>query len=100
MTSHLLIFTIAEGGMDDFVAARLKGVYPLRLHFGFTINTVWVLQGSNKLAWVLSYNGADHFELRDAAYYASSDRHEVDLDPRQYITSVEAYFLANVVSRS
>ncbi|MDQ3703874.1 MAG: hypothetical protein M3437_01385 [Chloroflexota bacterium] len=50
MPSQLRIFTIAEGKMDDLVAAWLKGVYPLRLQFGFTIDATWVLQGSNKFA--------------------------------------------------
>jgi hypothetical protein len=93
MVSQLRIFTIAGGKMDDFVKAWRDGVYPLRLMHGFTIDGAWILEDSDKFAWILSYDGPEEWAVKDRAYYASTDRHSVDPDPRQYIVKVESYFI-------
>jgi len=98
MVSQLRIFTIADGKMDYFVQAWLKGVFPLRLKHGFTIQGAWITDEGDKFVWILSYDGPEEWHAKDAAYYASQERHALDPDPAQYITKVERHFLAPIVT--
>ncbi len=92
MISQLRIFTINRGKMDDFVQAWREGVYPLRLKHGFSIPAAWVIKDRNEFMWILTYDGPDDWETKDAAYYASEDRTVLDPDPRQYIARSERWF--------
>ena len=47
-TTQIRIFTINKGKMEAFVDAWTKGVYPLRIKSGFTIDGAWVVQEKNK----------------------------------------------------
>jgi hypothetical protein len=60
--SQLRIFTIADGKMDEFVRAWLKGVYPLRIKQGFTIHGAWTLDPGDKFMWLLSYDGPEEWQ--------------------------------------
>ena len=93
MVSQLRIFTINRGKMDQFIEAWLQGVYPLRLKHGFTIEHAWVTRERNEFLWILSYDGPEDWESKDAAYYASEERNILDPDPRQYIAKSERRFI-------
>jgi hypothetical protein len=97
MTTQLRIFTIKPGSMDTFIQAWLAGVYRLRLEHGFRIDGAWRLDDEERFCWLLSYDGPETFEDKDAAYYASSERVTLHPDPRQYIERVEAYMLTSVL---
>ena len=45
----------------------MEGVYPLRLKHGFTIDNAWVTQERNEFLWILSYDGPEDWEPKDAA---------------------------------
>ncbi len=100
MVSQLRIFTINRGQMDAFVQAWLAGVYPLRRKHGYTIDRAWMSKETNEFLWILSYDGPEEWEAKEAAYYTSTERMYLDPDPRQYIAKVEYRFLTAVVPRS
>ena len=95
-TTQIRIFTINKGKMEAFVDAWTKGVYPLRIKNGFSIDGAWIVQEKNKFIWLLSYDGAESFKVKDSAYYASQGRAAINPDPAQYIADVESYFLKQV----
>lgn len=93
MTTQIRIFTITPGTLDAFLDAWLTGVYPLRIAHGFRIDGAWTAPNENRFVWMLSYDGPEAFEEKDAAYYASTARVALDPDPRQYIEQVEVFFI-------
>ena len=97
MTTQIRIFTITAGTMEAFLDAWLAGVYPLRIEYGFRIDGLWTVPAEQRFIWLLSYDGPETFEEKDAAYYASTARVTLDPDPRQYIEQIEAYLLTPVL---
>lgn len=97
MPSQLRIYTINRGKMDEFVQAWLKGVYQLRLRFGYRIPSAWVVAERNEFVWVLAHDGPESWEAREATYYGSADRAAVNPDPRQFIARAEHYFISSVL---
>lgn len=96
-TTQVRIFTINRGKMNEFVSAWQKGVYPLRIKYGFTIEKAWVVREKNKFIWILSYDGPEGFEAKDSAYYASQARITLQPNPVDYIADSENYFLDNAL---
>lgn len=97
MISQLRIFTINKGKLEDFLKAWTKGVYPLRLKHGFKIDGAWVIGERNEFVWIVSYDGPEDWETKEAAYYASAERGALDPDPAQYIAKVEKWFIRSVL---
>lgn len=91
------VYTINKGKMAEFVSAWRTGVYPLRLKHGFTIPAAWSVADSNQFMWIMCYAGAEGFQARDAAYYASSDRQTMKPDPRDFIARAEKWPMTPVV---
>jgi hypothetical protein len=96
-TSQLRVYTIRTGALDRFVEAWRSGVAPLRRRFGFDIEFACVDRERNRFLWVVSYDGPEGFEARDAAYYASSERAALDPDPAAFIVGSE-HLLVDPVS--
>lgn len=96
MPSQLRIYTINKGKLDDFVSAWKKGVYPLRLKFGFRIDSAWVIRERNEFVWILTYEGPEAWATKEKAYYASVERAALDPDPAQYIAQAEHWFISPV----
>ena len=78
-------YRIAEDHMADFVAAWQAGVVPLRRQLGFVIEGAWVMESTNEFVWILGYKGPDGFDAADEAYYASTERRDLDPDPARWI---------------
>ena len=95
--SQLRMYTIQEGRMDEWLEGWSKGVLPLRRKFGFRVDGAWVVRGENKFVWILTYDGPEGFEARDAAYYASTDRSSLDPDPAPLIEKAETSFMASAL---
>ncbi len=100
MPSQLRIYTINRGKMDEFVKAWLAGVYPLRLRLGYTIPSAWVIKERNEFVWVLSYEGPQDWQAREAAYYGSPERAALNPDPAQFIAQAEQWFISPVLPTS
>jgi hypothetical protein len=84
-TWELRIYTINRGRLDDFVKAWREGVYPLRLEHGFKIPAAWVSRQNNQFIWVLGYEGPLEWEDAQSAYYGSSQRQSLEVDPLDLI---------------
>lgn len=87
MKTQLRIYKIADGRLDDFVAAWEAGVRPLREAAGFEIVGAWTVPTSSEFVWIVSHRG--DFAAADAAYYASTERVELDPDPAQWIEAAD-----------
>ncbi|HEV8535546.1 MAG TPA: NIPSNAP family protein [Candidatus Limnocylindria bacterium] len=85
MEYQLRHYRIRAGQMDNFIDAWLRGVYPLRRKFGFTILGAWRVDGTDEFVWVVGYDGAEGFAAADRRYYDSDERKRMDPDPRRYI---------------
>jgi hypothetical protein len=100
MVSQLRIYVINRGKLDDFVAAWTSGVYPLRRQHGFDIPYVWLNRERGEFIWVLTYDGPESWEDKEAAYYGSQERATLDPDPRQYIAQANQWFITPVALSS
>lgn len=97
MATQLRDFTIERERMDAFLTAWREGIVPLRRQHGFRILGAWTVPGQNRFIWLLETDGSEaDFETRDAAYYASEARTDVQTDPRQWIAAHSATFLQPV----
>ena len=81
---------IRSGCVDECLRAWLDQVPDLRRRFGFELVGAWMVDGSEELVWILSYDGADGFDAADARYYASVERAALDPDPAQWFEASEA----------
>lgn len=80
-------YRIADGHLEDFVAAWASGVVPLREASGFVIEGSWSIPATNEFVWILSYSGEGGFEEADAAYYASAERIDLTPNPARWIVA-------------
>jgi hypothetical protein len=99
VVSQLRVYTINRSKLDAFVEAWQAGVYPLRHQHGFTIDGAWVIRERNQFVWILSYDGPESWEAKNAAYYDSPERRRMDPDPAQYIAAQDEWFITPVVPR-
>ena len=53
----------------------------------------WIVPDGNRFIWILSYDGPDGFEARDAVYYDSPDRKSMTPDPASLIEKSENWFV-------
>lgn len=95
-TWELRIYTINRGRLDDFVSAWRDGVYPLRLEHGFKIPAAWISRGNNQFIWVLGYDGPLSWDEAQSAYYGSSRRQSLDVDPLDFIAHGDTWPIAAV----
>ena len=96
--SQLRMYTIQEGRMAEWLLGWTRGVLPLRRKFGFRVDGAWVVDGENKFVWVLTYDGPDGFEARDAAYYGFPERASLTPDPAPLIEKAETWFMRAALS--
>ncbi|OLD89492.1 hypothetical protein AUG86_04740 [Euryarchaeota archaeon 13_1_20CM_4_64_14] len=95
--SQLRMYTIQEGKMAEWLDGWTRGVLPLRRKFGFRIDGAWIVPDGNRFIWILSYDGPDGFEARDAAYYDSPDRKSMTPDPGPLIEKSENWFVTAAI---
>ena len=100
MISQLRIYTINKGKMDEFVEGWKKFVYPLHLKHGFRIDRADIVRERNEFVWIVSYDGPEDWEAKQAAYYGSPERKAVDPDPAQHIARGEKWFIEPVLPKA
>lgn len=99
MTAQLRDYVIADGHLDKFVEAWLKGVVPLRLRFGFRIQGAWTVSSESRFVWILAHDaGEEEWQALDDAYYASPERAAVDPDPAQWVEVMRVAFITEVLA--
>lgn len=100
MVRQLRIYTINKGKLDDFVAGWTRFVYPLHLEHGYQIELAEVIEERNEFVWIVSYDGPEDWDAKQAAYYGSPERAAVDPDPAQHIAKTERWFIRSVLPSS
>jgi hypothetical protein len=95
--TQVRIYEIAQGHLDEFVAAWSSGVRPLRERHGFSVLGAWSIPDTSQFVWVLGFDGEGGFAAADAAYYATDERHRLEPDPAQWIESVQEHPALRVV---
>lgn len=94
--SQLRIYDIRPGELEDFIREWRAGVVPLRERFRFRVDAAWVVEGEDRLVWVLTYAGEGTFEESDAAYYVSPERKALQPDPARRIAAQTAWMIRPV----
>ena len=94
---QLRLYTIDKGRLDDFAKAWRAGVYPLRLKMGYQIPFAATIPTTNQFIWLLTYDGPDSWEQKEAAYYGSAERKQLSPNPSQWIARPEELMVTPVV---
>lgn len=97
MVSQLRMYKAKAGELDAFIAEWRASVVPLRRRFGFRIEGAWAIREKNEFVWIISYDGADGFEARDAAYYASPERRALTPDPARHLERTDTRLMTPVL---
>jgi hypothetical protein len=64
---------------------------------GFTIDRADVIRETNEFVWIVSYDGPEDWEAKQAAYYGSPERKAVSPDPARHIAKARRWFIEPVV---
>lgn len=96
---QLRTYTIKSGKMQEWIDVWTKGVYPLRLKFGFTIPYAARVEGEDTFVWLVEYDGPEDFETKHREYIESSERKALDPDPAGFIERMETRMLSPLVPR-
>ena len=96
-TVQLRLYTIDKGRLDDFATAWRAGVYPLRLRMGYQIPFAAKIPSTNQFIWLVTYDGPEPWEQKEAAYYGSAERARLSPDPAQWIARPEQLMVSPVV---
>ena len=89
---------IADGHLEEFVAAWLKGVLPLRARFGFRIEGAWTVASERRFVWILAHDAPqEEWQALNDAYYASPERAAIDPDPAQWVEEQRHSFLQQIL---
>lgn len=90
------MYQIKKGQLEDFVRDWRAGVVPLREKFGFKVEGAWTIRGEDRFVWILSFDGSDGFEARDALYYASDERKNLRPDPALHLDAADHWLMDRV----
>jgi hypothetical protein len=98
MVSQLRLYQVKDGEMDSFIEEWRTTVVPLRRKFGFKVEGAWTSPKDNAFIWIITYDGPEGFEARDAAYYASPERKAISPDPARHLNRIDARLMTSVPS--
>lgn len=84
-TTQLRTYTVRDGLLDEWVERWRTEIVPLRLELGFTIGGAWTDRERNQFIWLISYDGPESFAERNALYWSSEARKDMNLDPQDYL---------------
>ncbi len=98
MEYELRIATIAPGKLSAFLDAWSSQVVPLRKRLGFTLVSAWTAHETNRVIWILGFDGDEGLAAADAAYYASEERLLFDPEPGEYIVNIERLPVAQAIA--
>jgi NIPSNAP len=96
VTAQVRLYRIAEGRMDEFIAAWRDGIVPLRRSSGYRIEGAWASREGHRFAWVVAYDGPLSWEEAEERYYASPERAAIDPDPATLVEESETWLMAPV----
>ncbi|MFC8367070.1 NIPSNAP family protein [Streptomyces sp. NPDC057239] len=88
-TTQLRTYTVRDGMLDEWVERWRQEIVPLRLELGFTIGGAWVERERNQFVWLISYDGPETFQERNALYWSSPERKAMNLNPDDYLVHTD-----------
>jgi NIPSNAP protein len=94
--SQMRMYRIADGKLDEFVQEWLAGVVPLRREMGFSIDGAWTVRGEDRFVWIVSYDGEESFEAKNAEYYGSPGRKALDPNPARLIEESQELIISPI----
>lgn len=97
MAAQLRMYKAKEGELDAFISEWRAGVVPLRRRFGFRVEGAWAVREKDEFVWIISYDGPEGFEARDAAYYASPERKALTPDPARHLVHTDTRIMTAVL---
>lgn len=95
--THLRLFTIDKGRLDEFSEAWVKTVYAQRTKMGMKIPFAAKIPATNQFLWLITYSGTEPFEKIEQAYYNSPERKQYSPDPQRWIARNEPQILVPVI---
>jgi len=95
--SQLRMYRVTEGRLAEFVQLWLTSVLPLRRKMGFTVDGAWTVRGEDRFVWIVSYEGEESFEAKNAEYYESPERKALDPNPAELIEESQEIMLSSVM---
>lgn len=96
MTSQLRMYKIKDGELDAFIEEWRAKIVPVRKAFGFKVEGAWCNREENEFIWIISYDGPEGFEAREAAYFASPERNAVSPNPARHHTRADTRLMTPV----
>lgn len=96
VTSQLRVYAVLPGQMEAFVRVFREQIVPARRALGYRIEGAWRDDDEGVFAWVVSYDGPDSWDDREAAYYASPERAGMDPPPTVFLRSQETRLMRPV----
>ena len=97
MVSQLRMYQVKDGELDAFIAEWRNAVVPLRRKFGFIVEGAWAIPEKSQFIWIISSDGPEDFEVRDAAYYASPERRALSPDPARHLLHTDTRLMKSVL---
>ena len=97
MPTQLRLYTINRGRLHQFAEEWKANVLPLRLEHGFQVQDAWLIEETNQFAWLIGYEGAESWEAKEVAYYASEKRKAMEPNPARLIARPEQYFIESIL---
>lgn len=96
MVSQLRMYRAKEGELDAFIEEWRAKILPLRRKFGFKVEGAWTKRETGEFIWIISYEGPEGFEARDAAYYDSPERKAVSPSPARHLAEQNTRLMTSV----
>lgn len=96
MVAQLRMYKAKEGELDAFIEEWRDKIVPLRRKFGFQVQGAWAIRATGEFIWIISYDGPEGFEARDAAYYDSPERKAVAPSPARHLASTDTRLMTPV----
>lgn len=96
MVAQLRMYKANEGELDAFIEEWKEKIVPLREQFGFKVEGAWCIRDKGEFIWIISYDGPEGFEARDAAYYGSPERKGVSPSPARHLESTDTRLMERV----
>jgi hypothetical protein len=89
-TVQIRIYDVRRDRLDEWIAVFHERIVPLRRELGFEIQGSWVDRARSQHIWVIAHRGDQSaFEEANAAYWNSTKRAELDVDPEEFLTAEE-----------
>lgn len=98
MTSQLRMYKVKDGELDAFIEEWREQILPVRRKYGFRLDGAWCIRATGEFIWVISYEGPEGFEAREAAYYASPERKALSPGPARHLAHTDTRLMESVAS--